>query len=455
MIAAASFLGTLLSLGACGTVALRTLEGTAPRLSALERVSAGFLLGTVGGMIVLWWLLLAGMPLSRAGVLGFLAATGVCTVVLASRLRRAAWHTQIGTEHGALSRRMRIVAWVLGIATALKLAVLGVTFTLVPSYLDDTVSNWNMRAKIFFEERTFTATMPEGMNQQLGSYPPAVSLLKAAMAAVNGAWSEPLANGAHVLWYLALLGLLFGMLRRWLPLSWSLLGLYAYASLPLPLLHGTNAYADTFLSAHVLAAVGFLLAALHAEEEDRRALLLCSAAMGALLPFTKNEGLLLYGSTYALLFAFALRRLLPGRKTIALALSFAAAVLVPLLLFKWTHGLTFGNAKPVSGVGLTFEPVVLRVMAVHLFFEGNWHLLFYAFVALVALEWRTALTPPLRTVTAYIVLALGMQMFLYLGTSLSVEALKQTGFGRGVLHIVPLIVFLTAVLAYQRFSKRR
>ena len=453
MTAALSFFGTLLTLGFAGTVVLRTAEGRAPRLLKLERIAAGYLLGTTGGMFLLFLSLLAGLPLSRAGIGGFLAALFLAACALAARLRGASWTPEAATVPSApSSTAVRAAMWILGSITAGKLLLLAVTFALTPSYLDDTLSNWNMRAKVFMHAGTFTVELPQGLNAQLSSYPPAVPLLKATVATLAGKWSEPLFNGLHVWWYLAVLALLFCMLRRWLPLPWALLGLYAYASLPLPLLHGTNAYADTFLSAHVLAAVSFLVAALRGEPEDREALLRVCALMGALLPFTKNEGLLVYGGAFALIFGLALLTLRPTRRTLLTVGAFALSVLVPWLLFKWGNDLTFGNAKAVSGLGLGFEPQVLRVVMVHLFFEGNWHLLFYACVALLALEWRTALVPPLRTVTLFVSVTVGAQIVMYLCTSLAIEALKQTGFGRGILHVVPLIVFLTAVLAFARFG---
>lgn len=440
----------LAPLTAAGIAAVRTAEGRSPLLAPLERVAAGYLLGTTGGMFAFWLGLLAGLPLTRATAGGLAALAAAIAAGLAVRLRGTSWRTDNDADP-PLGPTARIVLPVLGALTALKLAVLAVTVALTPAYLDDTLSNWNLRAKVFFHTQSFTVQLPEGVNGELSSYPPAVPLLKASAAALHGEWSEPLANGLHALWYLALLALLHGTLRRWLPQAWALAALYAFASLPLPLLHGVHAYADTFLSAHLFAAVAFAVAAVRAEGARRDGFLRLAAVMGALLPFTKNEGLLIYGSLFALLYAWVALRAAPARaRTLGFAALCALAVVVPWLAFKWSHGLTFGNAKAVTGLALGFEPQVFRAVAVHLFFEGNWHLLWPVALVALVLERRTAWLPALRPLTALCVAAFAAQVLIYVCTPLATEALRQTGFGRGIVHLTPLVVWLTAVLLYAR-----
>lgn len=451
---AAFFIG-LVPLAFAGSAIVGKLEGSKALLYPLERSALGFLLGTTGGMFLVFLLSLAGMPLNRISigcVLALLFAAGI----IVQRSTRATASPSPFVQAGTLLRKTRIAAWILGIICTLKVAFLAVTFALTPAYFDDTVSNWNLRAKVYFYEGHYTVTLPEGLNQEISSYPPAIPLLKTTLAVINGAWSEPLANSVHVLWYLAVLALLFCALRRFLPLGWSLFGTYLFVAIPLPLLHGVNAYGDMFLSAHVLAAVMLLLWSMREDGDARRKLLILAALFGSLLAFTKNEGLLIYGLLFAAAFAYAAwQRPRPSSHTLAACLAIAAGVLVPWLVWKWTGGLTFGNAKGVLGLGITVEPKVLQAVFVHMFLEGNWNLLWPLFFGMLVWQRNAACTDPVRMVTAYTLFAFVGQICIYLFTSLSNEALRQTGFGRGLVHIVPLVIFLIVLLLAQAHATQR
>jgi hypothetical protein len=49
--------------------------------------------------------------------------------------------------------------------------------------------------------------------------------------------------------------------------------------------------------------------------------------------------------------------------------------------------------------------------------------------------------------TLFLLIVIGMQLALFLFTSLSVEAAYQTGLARGFVQLAPLIVLLTVLLA--------
>ncbi len=446
----------LLPLTVCGWFALSLLEGSHPVLLRMERWTLGFLLGTTGGMFLLFLTLLAGASLTRTTILSL---EGVLLLLMAglyfSRRTLVFEQEPLHHERGLLQGWTRIGVWGLGFVSFAKIAFTAATFLLVVQpYLDDTVSNWNLRAKVFFLNHGLTLELPGGdlVNQQLSSYPPTVSLLKASLATIADQFSEPLVNSVHVLWYAAVLILLFSALRRFLPLSWSLLGTYLFVSLPLPLMHGVNAYADMFMAAHATAAVLLLICGLASEGQSQQTFLRLSILMGALLPFTKNEGLLIHFLTFALIWCWSMLSLRSStdssqhRRTLLLGIFVCAAIIVPWLLFKWTHGLTFGNAKSVTGLSLSFEPLVLYAFFIHTFYEGNWLLLFPLLLGVLGLRWRSALATPLLPLTVFVGITIVGQVAIYAFTPLATEALRQTGLGRGVLQIVPLCTFLTTIL---------
>lgn len=349
------------------------------------------------------------------------------------------------------------VVWTWIIAKALLAAT---TFLfLTPTFLDDTLDNWNLRGKVFFYDQALTLVMPgeDPIASPLGisSYPPSVPMMKTWLATIAGDWSDSLANGIHVVWYAAAIALLYYVLRRLTSsIAWSLTGAAILGSIPLYLMHGTNPYADTFVSVHVFLAIALpLLAYKEADATARMSFFHLGAFAAALLPFTKNEGVLMYLPPLAIILCtmlWLLRR--SGRMTmrdvVTVLCEYGMLILIlglPWLSFKWLNGLTFGNAKPIGSVGFSWQSGVIYAIFINTFAEGNWLLLFPLLTFLVVWRWRAAIKDYLG-VTAFIAMVSGGQIILYLFTALAAEARMQTGLARGVIQQLPVIVLLTGLL---------
>ncbi|MEK7218237.1 MAG: hypothetical protein AAB728_02105 [Patescibacteria group bacterium] len=452
-----------------GFLLLRFLEGRTPVLLRLERWTLGFLAGLTFTMTLTFFLaVLPGLPFTRWG---FLSVQLVLLVPLYGLVLRYCGKGFLRTpgiplpSHAHLRPWMLALLALLGLWTAGKAATGGVLLLTMPPAFDDTVKNWNFRGKIFYEMKTVSATAPgrpEDLLAQLSSYPPAVSLSKTWLAALAGRWNEGLVDSIHLAWFLALLALLYATVRRMASAPWAFLGVYAAVSMPMLLIHGTQAYAEVFLATHLFAALALLLHAARADDAaERRAFLRLAAVMAALLPLTKNEGLVLYLPLVLLVAAgtlLTLRRL--GqlyRRDLRLAAAWFLGSLVvttfPLLLYKWSNDMTFGNAHALSGTALDVQPVALLAMNIVLFFEGNWLLLFPLLIVLLIIARRAAFLSPLAVLTGFLLLALSLQASLFFLTALSVEALNQTGFGRGIVHILPVAVALGTLLAHRLVSQ--
>ncbi len=455
-----SILGFIVGLGlpaACGWLLLRLCEGDSPVLGRAERAAAGLVAGGTVMMAIVFALHVAtGMPLGRAGFLG----TELASLAILGGLY--AWKRPTGTAPAlpASARpRWEPLVWILLAFAVAKVAFASVTFLLLtPTFLDDTLDNWNLRGKVFFEDRALTLVLPGedpvASPKGVSSYPPAVPLLKASMAAIAGEWSDPLANAPHAVWFAAAATLLYAAVRRVLARHWALLAAYAYLSLPLATMHGTNPYADVFVSAHVFLAAAWMLAALKEENENRARswFLLAGIALGA-LSFTKNEGIIVYTPPLILILVLALGwRWKAGRTDIRMIASTLLRVALPLavvalpwLVFKWANGLTFGNAKPFTEFTIHWRENVLMSVGVNTFLEGNWLLLFPLFFGLLAWRRRAAWIAWLP-LTAFVCIVYFGQLMLFLFTDLAAEALMQTGYARGLIQLMPCIVLLTALL---------
>jgi len=405
-----------------------------------------------------------GMPLSR---LGFLGVECVALIILGILwfIRRPS-----GVVPALpLSERPRWepLVWILLALAIAKVAAAAVTFlVLTPTYLDDTLDNWNLRGKVFYEDQALTLALPGedpiASPKGVSSYPPAVPLLKASLAAIAGEWSDPLANAPHAVWFAATAVLLYASVRRMLARHWAMLAVYGYLSLPLATMHGTNPYADVFVSAHVFIAASWLLHALRERDSfrGRSWFLFVGLALGA-LSFTKNEGLIVYTPPLLLILAVGLvlrwrSGRLDARAVLGILLRVGIPLLVialPWLIFKWSNGLTFGNAKPFTDFTIHWRENVLMSVAVNTFLEGNWLLLFPLFFGLLVWRWRAALTAYLP-LTAFVGIVYLGQMLLFLFTDLAVEALMQTGYARGLIQLMPCIVLLTASLLADATEKK-
>lgn len=462
------------ALPACfGWMLLRLLEWRSPVLTNLERATYGFLLGLTATMFLMFLLHIAlGVPFSRAG---FLAVEGGLTIAVAVALRIASkrTHAPLSVFHSpqlpsspALPAWGKILLAILAAWTVLKIVAGGFILVATPPFFDDTINNWNIRGKVFYHTQKLELMLPSQRPGEepstISAYPPSVPLAKASLAAIAGAWDEGVVNGLHLLWLLASLGIVFTTLRRAASLPWAMLGTYLLAALPLYLVQGTSAYADVFLSAHIAAAAALLFHAVCAtEREERTAWLRLAALATALLPFTKNEGLVLYLPAMLLLAGVALAwmwrtgRLTAedARRAAAWYLGLLLAVVIPWIGFKWARGMPFGNAKAISGLAISWQKGVLYAILINTFFEGNWLLIFPLLALLLVVRWRAAFRTPAVLFSAFFLLLYAGQIPLFLFTTLSTEVLMQTGYARGLVHLMPVVAILATLLLRDLFAR--
>lgn len=427
-----------------------------------EKWVLGFVVGLTFTMFCAFFgNVLTGIPFTLFGFLGVIAGPMMILGIpwiwrKKSRIDAVGMFHETPPHDKHVSRPIMIGLIVFGMWIAIRIVAFGGIAVTTPSFFDDTMDNWNLRGKIFFIEKTFTLDVPWGGTTGVSSYPPSVSLAKTWLSTIAGTWDEGLVNSIHTVWFIALLLLVYWSLKRSLPWFWAALGSLMLASLPLELIHGTNAYADVFLSVHLFAAVALMLQALREDHSGRACTWLRLSALAiAMVPFTKNEGWALYfpvllilsGGTYLWLWkqkTVATRELI---KAGLLAAAMLLAIAVPWIGFKVVHGLNFGNAKSIDMNFQWHENVVTSIF-VNTFLEGNWNLLFPLFFGLLIYRFRTAFLTPLLLLTAFFLIPYCIQLFFYLFTGLAQEALLQTGYARGLIHLMPVIVMLVTFLLY-------
>ena len=453
---------------ATGWSLVRCIEGRHPVLQRWERIALGFLLGLTLTMFLMFLAHVSfGVPLNVLPMLGLqlaaLAILGFC----ASRFR-ASHHPPLAPALPWAARWMTLLKILIGIGIA-KILFAGVTFLLLtPPYLDDVIENWNLRAKVFLNDRALTLLLP-GQDPTIAgggvnSYPPTVPLAKAWLNILaGGSWNEALANCLHLLWFAAAAVLLFSLLRRMAGLPWALLGTYVLFSLPLVAMHATNPYADVFMAGHILAAGSLTASALIAKltSAQRTTFLKLAIVAIACLPFTKNEGLVLYfppallawGVTLALLVRHNDEPVQRGFRLLAFGAAACLAVTLPWLMFKWGHGLAFGNAKGLFGLDISWQPLALLAILINTFSEANWLLLPMLLLILLCLRGLRLLRIPLLPLLILAAIPYVAQIGIFTLTGLSAEAMQQTGYARGLVHLMPVAVVLAVMLAKSWIEK--
>lgn len=452
-----------------GWLLMRLLEGRSPVLLRLERWTLAFVLGLTLTMECTFLLHISHvLAFTRLGFLSTqLLLTAILLILFLIQRRHSPPHLPTPYARRPTPFWLALVIILASLWLLFKFFAGSTILVTTPPYFDDTLKNWNLRGKVFFlsHELNLSMEIPKTTEiNPLSSYPPTVPMVKAWLASLAGQWDEGLVNSIHPLWFLAALFLLGAALRRRLPFPWAFLGIYLLASLPLYFLHGVNAYADVFLSVHLFAAVSLLFCGVAEADTGRRATFLrLSALATALLVFTKNEALVLHlpllialllGSLVILVRSGHMQKREAGNALLWFV-GWGVALALPWFLFKWSHGLTFGNAKSLSAGALGWQPGVPTALWVNTFLEGNWLLLFPLFCLLIIVLWRRAFTGPLALLSLFLIASLLLQISLFLFTSLAPEAINQTGFARGVLQLAPLIVFTMVILIQTVFTRER
>lgn len=441
-----------------GWLLIAIIEGKNPVLTVAERITFAIILGPTLGMFIVFLTHIAG--LTRLHLTGFLVPLVIAIVLLTV----GAWKRgglRFTSDVQTVRNTVVYPTWVktgvvlLCLWTALKIIAGTYSIVSVPTYWDDSFNNWNMRGKIFFVTQELTLEIPAGNGittaaEGVSSYPPMLPMMKTWLSVIRGEWSEPLVNGLHLIWFFGLIAAVYLLLRRSFDWVVSSLGVWACVSLPLMLIHGTNPYADIFVAAHIVVVMTCVLGIRRATFAEGRApwIYLFFISIG-LLALTKNEALVLH--IPLLLLSALLLGIRPNvlgswssdKKAIFIGLSGALALALPWIFFKWANDLTFGNAKSLSGISLSFNPVVIKAIWFHLTSEPNWLLLPLALpLSLVAAGKRFWLTPE-AVIAAFVFADITLQFCLFIMVpSLGNEAINQTGLSRGLLHIAPLAIIL-------------
>lgn len=331
-----------------------------------------------------------------------------------------------------------------------------------PTFPWDAWDAWAVKSKAWFLLGHYAPFIPMGQwiagasgesySGPAWSYPTALAWLQVWFASAAGGWIEPTVNFP---WLALWIGMLFGHYGQWRALGLSraraMAFVYFLGSLPLVTVHVALAgYADLWIAAMVGFAV--LAWARWLEQHDRNQLALACLCVLS-LPWIKLEG-----AVWMLVFAGVAgccslprhwRRYVMGAIVAIVAIGAMIGHLkVPLFGLGWVGISLHAIEVPVIGtLAIAFHPAALSGAITSLFAQPSWNLLWYLAPLIVIWRWRQfrALRAA-RVLGMMIAASLAFLCFLFLFTDAAQWAESYTAINRLVMHIVPALITLLALL---------
>ena len=453
-----------------GYLALKILEGKNPVLWNAERICAGFLLGCSLSGFLIFWGVLFGVPLTFVGFLGIHLVIIVGLIFVYHRkfdIFEKLSHLKLFLNFKfkilnflRLPKRYPIwlrilLVWMI-VWTIVKIGAGGYDILHAPSYWDDNYANWNMRAQVLYTEQNLMLHLnpshPLYFGGRAAGYPLTAYITRIWIAMVNGEWSDKIVNNVSFLWFISFLTVFFSSLYRSFKNSksgvlWAIFGLYILVSLPLYLIHGTNPYTDVFMSGVLFMTMYWFFEWMRSKGKDSDSWLNILGFAAAMMIYIKNEALLIFLPPFLILFAFIcwrkVRNPVKQIQSLVKILLPVTLVAVPWSVFKITHNLGFANNTSVSGAfSLTPDPNVPSAIFHDLMYTGSFSILFPLFILVILMSWNIWRRSYIGILVIFLLTVFAGEFCIYWLTDLSIEALRHTGFGRGMVHIAPLIVFV-------------
>ena len=327
-----------------------------------------------------------------------------------------------------------LIAWL-----AVHFALMAAEIAWRPLYPWDAWVQWATKARVWYElghiapfvrGDVWLAGADGAYFDAAPNYPATVPLLQVWTCVALGRWDDSAMNWPWLAILAALVAAVYGALRGEgvAPLL-ALFGAYLLASLPLVDVHVALAgYADLPMGAvYTLAAIAFYRWAMRRDMRDAVIALLLAGAC----PLIKTPGWI----WAATLIPGVVIVLLPRRGARIVGVGFALAALALLTLAR-TEPTLLGYR-----LHLNFAPAWAQLVKSY-YLMGNWNLLWYAVIALVAFGWRRLTKPPLLPLTAVTAAGLCFLFFVFAFTEAAAWLADLTTANRATLHIVPLLVFL-------------
>jgi hypothetical protein len=443
--------GVLVSVGlpwVTGTLWVRALWRSEQDKRGALSVGYGYVAGAFATTLVMRLVDLTGQRWSLAWIalpLLALAATAWFGVK-SQRSLREDWRRAASGLASAprASRRLFWLFLALCVIEAVVIAVF-VAWSLLLPY--DAMSQWADKARVWYEygrllpfvDASDWYRFEDGLHfwDANPGYPGTAPLLQVWTALCLGRWDESLINMPWPAVFVALGFAFYGQLRRLdaSPIK-SIACTYLLLSLPFLQVHGALAgMVDIFIAvAYGLAAMSLWHWVLTRQRQDA----ILAVVMVIACALFKREGML-----WALTLAPAVVVAFNRRVGLVLTALIGGAA-VGYLLFGPTEISFMGYVLRAH-----FENVTLPIYQ-HMFLMDNWHLLWYAAIAVIGFNWRLLLQANVAPATVTMLAALGLIVVVFFYSSATGGVDEESLLNRFLLHLVPALSFYLLLILGER-----
>jgi hypothetical protein len=438
------------------------LRGSIHLLSRVELASYSFTVGLGALTSSMFLLSLFEVPFSLPAILlfGLIPAA----LLLAGRKIRVA---EISCTRPAPPEHIFVSSAILPQRVSILVLVATLLFVLVgclnePISEMDPVAAWALHAKVFYCDRTaFPLYLTSGgCGPFVSHWKPLLPLTQTWVHIGMGSYDDLKVKVVFFLMYAAMLGALFGALRRLLSRTYSLALLLLVATAPaiiVPFPGGSvaSAYADVPLALFVTAATGLLVAWM--ASENKRFLILASLLV-ALAVWVKREGLVFAGVSTGLVWIFELsRKTRIRRERIGLPLSFTLAPAISIILLELNMsrfpdsgllvGDVLGSSRVFSAAWAARLFKLLGYLALRCADPSNWGPLWLLLVLLVLLRAKhlrkRIIAFPLLVIVGYLAFALAFMA----ASAYGVGHLANLDMRRVLIQVAPVAAMVIGLLS--------
>lgn len=430
-----------------GFVGITLLDKKRGGLALTEKLALSYALGTGFLSFYMFYLGLLRIRFTRGSV-AILFGLAVLTFFLIIK-KRGFKNVLVPVprrQFGRLSSGAKIL--VLGLSALLLWKVIFIGFMILskPTYFDDSVSNYNYKAKNFYYNRALVLNPdhPDFLGGHEPRYPDMNPLFKTWVSLCLGEWKEYAVNLNTLFYFLALGLIMYHNLARIISPSISLIFTYLLLSIPLLTFHAGFAHMDLIVSFYSFGGLVYLFRWIR--EKDRFAFLISALLFGVGIS-AKDEviGLFIGGALpvlilYQLIQHIKLWKIL---RTTGIYLGIVLFLNIPWFVVKKVYNLASG--PPENYRKFEFHPEAFSILGSYMFSSGNFNILWTVFFCTLIFSYSTIC----RTELKYILVSLSGSSMIILGLFIFTpffEFLRiGTTINRALLSLLPIIILYIAV----------
>jgi len=432
---------------ALGFVVVAFLERKGQAVNLGEKVALSFALGTGLLSFYIFYLGLLGVRFAFGSILPLFIVTILFGLLL---IRKRGWRcffSQVPRRpFGPLKNSEKIIGLFICLLLLCKILFIGFMVLSKPTYFDDSVSNHNFKAKVFFYNRglVFDPEHPDFLGGHKAYYPYGVPLIKVWISICRGRWEEAAANLYTFFAFLSLGLIAYHNLVRILKPFTSLIFTYLLLSIPLLTFHAASAYVDLIVGWYFFSGIVYLIRWMR---EGERAAYYLSALLFSIGFMVKNEMLALFSAgVLPVLVIYQRANRMKIRKVVQATAGYLGLVMIlniPWFLLKRIYHLTVGLPHHRK---FEFHPEAFQILASYFLGTGNYNILWIVFFCSLFFSAFLIAKTELKYSLIPIAGALAVILSLFIFTPFF-EFLKiGTTINRAMLSVLPVVVFYLANL---------